>query len=159
MTVWVDADSCPKPVRDRLIKAAERRMLHMVFVADRKLPLPPSPYIACRVVETGTDRADLKVVEEAKVGDLVITRDIPLAAQLVKSGIKAIDDRGFVFSDDNIGERLSMRNLMYDLREGGIQAERARPASPRDLKAFADAFDREVTRLLKSESRPGRAGA
>jgi uncharacterized protein len=155
MTVWVDADSCPKPVRDLLIKAADRRMLHMVFVADRKLPLPSSPYIASRIVETGTDHADLEVVAAAKEGDLVITRDIPFAAVLVKSGIKAIDDRGYVFSDDNIGERLSMRNLMYGLREGGIQAERARPASPRDLKAFADAFDREVTKLLKMESRPG----
>ena len=141
MTVWVDADSCPKPVRDLLIKAAGKRMLPMVFVADRKLPLPSSRYITSRIVETGTDRADKEVMEEAKVGDLVITRDIPLAAILVKSGITAIDDRGFVFSDDNIGERLSMRNLMYDLREGGIQAERARPANPQDMKAFADAFD------------------
>ena len=152
MTVWVDGDSCPKPVRDLLIKAAERRKLHMVFVADRKLPLPPSAFIDFQVVESGTDRADSIVVDNAAAGDLVITRDIPLAAKVVDSGITAIDDRGFVFTDDNIGERLSMRNLMYDLREGGIQAERARPAGPRDLKTFADAFDREVTRLLKSDA-------
>lgn len=154
MTIWVDADSCPKPVRELLIRAADRRLLQMVFVADRKLPLPQSPYIFSRVVETGTDHADMEVVAEAKPGDLVITRDIPLAARLVKSGISAIDDRGFVFSEDNIGERLSVRNLMYDLREGGIQPERTKPASQKDLKAFADAFDREVTRLLKSESAP-----
>jgi len=155
MTIWVDGDSCPKPVRDLLIRAANRRKLFTVFVADRKLPLPSSEYISSRVVETGADRADLEVAGEAKPGDLVITRDIPLAAGLVKSGITAIDDRGFVFSEENIGERLSVRSLMYDLREGGVQAERTRPASQRDLKTFADSFDREITKLLKLESTSG----
>lgn len=155
MTIWVDADSCPKAVRDLLIRASGKRMLQMVFVADRRLPLPGSPYITSLIVETGTDRADMEVAAGASVGDLVITRDIPLAARLVKAGITAIDDRGFVFSEENIGERLSVRNLMYELREGGIQPERTKPAAPKDLKAFADAFDREVTRLLKSEPPTG----
>lgn len=153
MRVWVDADSCPKDVRDLLIKAAGKRKLSMVFVADRPVALPETRNIEFRLVETGINSADGEIAGDARAGDLVITRDIPLAARLVKAGVRAIDDRGFVFSEKNIGERLSMRNLMYGLREAGIQAERAKPAGRQDLKAFADAFDREITRLLKAKPR------
>ena len=90
----------------------------------------------------------MMIAGRVKAMDLVITRDIPLAEQLVKSGVTAIDDRGYVFTQDNIGERISLRNLMYDLREEGIHHERTKPADKRDLKAFADAFDREITKLL-----------
>ncbi len=152
MIVWIDADSCPKNIRDLLVKAADNRKIPMVFVADRPLPLPSSSYISFRQVETGADSVDSEIEDHVQPGDLVITRDIPLAARLVRSGSSAIDDRGFVFSGENVGARLSMRNLMYDLREGGMQPERTRPAGTRELKAFADAFDREVTRLLKQES-------
>lgn len=150
MRVWVDADSCPKNVRDLLIKAAGKRRISMVFVADRLIPLPHSRYVAFRLVQTGTNRADAEIVKEAQPTDLVISRDIPLASRLVASGIRVIDDRGHVYCEENIGERLSMRNLMCGLREEGIQAERTYPAGPRELKAFADAFDREITRLSKS---------
>ncbi len=151
MNCWVDADSCPKNVREILIKAAAKRKINMVFVADRRVPLPDSPHIAFRLVESGTDQADSEIVKEAQEGDLVITRDIPLAAKLVHRRIRAIDDRGFVFSENNIGERLSVRNLMYELREGGVQPERTRPPGRKELKAFADAFDREITKLIKQE--------
>lgn len=149
MTVWVDADSCPIHVRKIVIKAAMNRKVPTVFVADRRIPLPTSPYINFREVEPGADSADAEIIEHAQAQDLVITRDIPLAANLVRSGVRAIDDRGSVFTENNIGDRLSMRNLMYELREGGVQAERTRPPGQRELKAFADSFDREVTRLLK----------
>jgi len=158
MTVWVDADSCPRNVRALLVKAAGKRKICMVFVADRPIPLPASQHISFRLAETGADSVDTEITARVRAGDLVITRDIPLAARLVESGAGAIDDRGFVFSEKNIGERLSMRNLMYGLREGGVQAERTRPAGRRELKAFADSFDREVTRLLKEESRARGAG-
>ncbi len=149
MTVWVDADSCPINVRKIVIKASMKRKIPTVFVADRRIPLPASPHIDFREVEPGVDRADAEIIEHAQPGDLVITRDIPLAANLVKSGVSAIDDRGYVFTESNIGDRLSMRNLMYDLREAGVQAERTRPPGQRELKAFADSFDREITRLIK----------
>jgi len=156
MTCWVDADSCPRNIRELLIKAAGKRKIRMVFIADRRILLPESPYLVFRLVETGADQADREIVREAQKGDLVITRDIPLAARIVRSGVCAIDDRGFVFSEENIGERLSMRNLMYELREGGIQAERTKPPGKKELKAFADAFDREVTRLLMLEQKSGK---
>jgi uncharacterized protein YaiI (UPF0178 family) len=151
MTVWVDADSCPRNTRELLIRTAEKRNLSMIFVADRHLSLPEKPNITFRLVEKGPDQADGEIIGGALAGDLVITRDIPLAARLVRSGIAVIDDRGFVFSESNIGDRLSMRNLMYELREGGIQPERTKPPGPRELKAFADALDREITRLIKLE--------
>ena len=151
MMIWVDADSCPKQVRDLLIRAALRRKITTVFVADRKLPLPNSHYIKHVVVESKENSADHEITDGVSKSDLVITRDIPLASELVKKGVRAIDDRGAVFTPDNIGERVSMRNLMYDLREQGIQAERTRPATAKDLTTFANAFDREVTRLEREE--------
>ncbi len=125
----------------------------MVFVADRRIPLPESKYIQSIIVEPDTDSADREIVRGATKMDLVITRDIPLASVLVKGGVSAIDDRGAVFGADNIGARLSMRNFMYELRESGIQAERTRPATSRDVAAFANALDRELTRLLKVAER------
>ena len=151
MTVWVDADSCPKAVREILIRAADKRRVPMIFVANRRMPLPESGYVSSIVVEAVADGADREIAAGALHGDLVVTHDIPLAAEVVKNGVSAIDDRGAVFTEGNIGVRLSMRNLMYELREGGIQAERARPMSQKEVTAFANAFDREVTRLLKDE--------
>lgn len=151
MTVWVDADSCPKPVRELLIRASSKRKILTIFVADRRLPLPNSRYIRQVIVESKDNSADHEIVASATEADLVVTRDIPLASELLKKGVSAIDDRGGVFTPDNIGERLSMRNLMYDLREQGVQAERTRPASAKDLNYFANAYDREVTRLSRNE--------
>ena len=150
MTVWVDADSCPKVAREILTRAAQKRRIPMVFVADRRIPLPDSRYIREIIVEPDTDSADREIVKGATSKDLVVTRDIPLASELVKGGVSAIDDRGAVFDQDNIGVRLSMRNFMYELRESGIHAERTRPATKRDVAAFANALDRELTRLLKT---------
>jgi uncharacterized protein len=150
VTVWVDADSCPKVAREILTRAAQKRRIPMVFVADRRIPLPDSRYISEIVVESDTDSADREIVKGATTEDLVITRDIPLASELVKGGVSAIDDRGAVFDANNIGVRLSMRNFMYELRESGIHAERTRPATKRDVAAFANALDRELTRLLRS---------
>jgi uncharacterized protein len=150
VTVWVDADSCPKVAREILTRAAQKRRIPMVFVADRRIPLPDSRYISEIIVESDTDSADREIVKGATTEDLVITRDIPLASELVRSGVSAIDDRGAVFDADNIGVRLSMRNFMYELRESGIHAERTRPATKRDVAAFANALDRELTRLLRS---------
>ena len=149
MTVWVDADSCPIPVRTILIRAADRRKVPTVFVADRTLPIQPTKYVSTALVESDIGSADRHILSAAGTGDLVITRDIPLASELVKKGIDAVSDRGTVLNSDNIGERLSMRNLMYELREGGIQTERQKPATGKDVAAFANAFDREITRLLK----------
>ena len=153
MTVWVDADSCPKAVREILIRAAQKRRLTMVFVADRRIPLPESRYIRSIIVEPDDDSADREIIAGAEESDLVVTHDIPLAHELIKQGVSAINDRGTVFTENNIGERVSVRNLMYELREGGLNPQRTKPATAKDLAAFANAFDRELTRLIKVEGR------
>jgi uncharacterized protein len=152
MTIWVDADSCPKAVREIIMRAANRRKVAAIFVADRILPLQKSKYVSDIIVESDTNSADSRIVSEAEIGDLAVTRDVPLASELVKKGVTAVNDRGTVYSANNIGERLSMRNFMYDLRESGIQVERHRPATSKDIAAFSNSFDRELTRLLKNRT-------
>ncbi|MBT3272496.1 MAG: YaiI/YqxD family protein [Spirochaetales bacterium] len=152
MTIWVDADSCPKAVREIIMRAANRRKVAAIFVADRILPLQKSKYVSDIIVESDTNSADSRIVSEAEIGDLAVTRDVPLASELVKKGVTAVNDRGTVYSANNIGERLSMRNFMYDLRESGIQVERHRPATPKDIASFSNSFDRELTRLLKNRA-------
>jgi uncharacterized protein YaiI (UPF0178 family) len=121
----------------------------MTFVADRPIPLPDSPHITLLVVTPAEDSADREILKSAAPGDLVITHDIPLAYELTKRDIVAIDDRGSVLNQDNIGDRLAIRNLLSGLRENGVQAEKTKPATGKDVTAFANAFDRELTRLLK----------
>ena len=148
MIVWVDADSCPVRVRQIVAKAAGKRKVLCVFVANRKIPLEASgDYMKSAVVTKIEGSADAYICEKSSVGDLVITRDIPLAATLVKSGVTVINDRGDVFAAETIGERLSLRNFMKDLREAGIYESPGGTYGPRQVRLFSNAFDRELTRL------------
>ncbi len=149
MTVWVDADSCPQRVREIVIRAAARRGVPAVFVANRRIPLPKNGRVSAVVVPKGDDSADLHITDRAAPGDLVITRDIPLAAQLVEKNVRVINDRGDVFTAENIRERLSVRNFMKDLRDAGLYESPSGGFGPREIRLFSDAFDRELTRILK----------
>lgn len=152
MTVWVDADSCPKPVRAIIIRAAERRSVPTVFVADRELPDCISDdvsQIRMAIVPKGADSADDHITEHVAAGDLVVTRDILLASRLVPLGAVVIDDRGGMFTADAIRERVSMRSIMSTFRDAGLYFEQHRPCGPKDVQAFANCFDRELTRALK----------
>ncbi|HIZ51638.1 MAG TPA: DUF188 domain-containing protein, partial [Candidatus Pseudomonas excrementavium] len=116
MTLWIDADACPRPVRDVMLRAARRRELQLVLVANSALGLAPAPGVRQVVVPGGADVADLYIIEHAQPGDLVVTADIPLADGLVRRDITAINPRGEIYDKGSIGERLAVRNLMDELR-------------------------------------------
>src|SRR6266851_7091696 len=117
--IWVDADACPHVIKDILYRAAERAKILTTLVSNMALRIPESPYIRTVRVKKGFDGADQRIVQEMHSGDLVITADLPLAAEVVARGGQALDPRGELYSEDNIRERLAMRNLMQELRSGG----------------------------------------
>jgi uncharacterized protein YaiI (UPF0178 family) len=147
MRVWVDADSCPVRVREIVARAARAREVSAVFVANRKIPLAKNSFVSAVTVKKTEGSADAYICANAGAGDLVITRDIPLAAQLVRQSVTAINDRGDVFTSETISERLSLRNFMKDLRESGLYESPAGAFGPKEIQLFSNAFDRELTRL------------
>jgi len=149
LTLWVDADSCPKQVRDLILKTGFRRKIPVRFVANRAIPgLAGFPF-EMTVADATPDAADDFIVEHAVSGDLAITRDIPLAKRLVDSNIAVINDRGTVYTENNINERLALRNLMLDLFNNGIAPERTGTFGKKEMQDFANALDREITRILR----------
>jgi uncharacterized protein YaiI (UPF0178 family) len=149
MILWIDADSCPRQVRDLICRAGKRLSIKVFFVANRKIPFDPDPLSRMIVADATPDAADDYIVEHADTRDLVITRDIPLAKRLVEKKIGVINDRGIVYTEKNINERLSMRNLMLDLYNNGIAPERTGQFGKKELQEFANALDREMTRIKK----------
>lgn len=152
MRIWVDADACPIIVRDMIIKTAIRLELETVLVANRLIQPPELPLFSAVRVDKGADVADQYIVAEARIGDLVITQDIPLAGELVGNGIVVISPYGTLFTPDNIGERLSVRNFLTDMRSQGGVTSGPRPFGPKEKQQFADALDRTLTRLRKRSS-------
>ncbi|HAK47273.1 MAG TPA: hypothetical protein DCO79_15315 [Spirochaeta sp.] len=150
MTIWVDADSCPQAVREIIARAAVKRRIKTVFAANTIIPIPDEDILEMAVVGKGEGVADQYIIDRAVEGDLAVTRDIPLAAELVENRIVVINDRGNHFTPENIRERLSIRDLMKDFREIGIMPERESSFGRRETQLFAAAFDRELTKLLKS---------
>ena len=142
--IWVDADACPAVIKDILYRAADRLQLPLTLVANRLLRVPPSPNIHALQVPMGFDVADNHLLNVVAAGDLVITADIPLAAQLVARGARVLDPRGEVYDADNIQERLAMRNLMGGLRGAGVSLSGPAALSQADRQAFA----RQLERLL-----------
>ncbi|HEY4801132.1 MAG TPA: YaiI/YqxD family protein [Paraburkholderia sp.] len=146
MQVLVDADACPAVIKEMLFRAARRAEVHVTLVANQYLRTPPSPFIKSIQVPAGFDAADARVVELVTPGDLVITADIPLAAAVLDKGAHALDTRGNWFTRENIQERLTMRDVMDQLRNAGIETGGPAPFSARDSKAFASQFDRFLAR-------------
>lgn len=151
MKIWVDADACPGPVRDILLRAAQRLRVRIVFVANKRLNLPVSELVSSVQVGAGLDVADGHIAEAAERGDLAVTQDIPLAARLVPRGVVVLDPRGELFSEENISERLSVRNFLQELRDSGVQTGGPNAFSAQDRQQFAAALDRELTRLVKQK--------
>ena len=151
MTIFVDADSCPKAARDIVLRrgsspTAAKADLKIIFAANRQIPnCAPAQMILCSSAENA---ADDRIVELAQKGDIVITRDVPLAKRLVDNEINVIDDRGRVFNANNINEMLSLRNFMVGLADNGLEYERTANYGKKDLKQFADSFDKLITKLL-----------
>ena len=146
MKIWVDSDSCPRQIRAIILRASKRVEVKTIFVANRNIPDIENKWSSMKLVSLGEGEADKYIYENAEEGDIAITRDIPLAADLVKGGLLVLDDRGSVFTTDNIGERLSIRNAMTELRSYGIMSKSAGSMNNRDVQQFANAFDRELRR-------------
>ncbi len=147
MQIWVDADACPGTIKELLFRAAERRKIKVTLVANQSMRIPRSEYIDTILVPSGMNIADRRIVELVTPGDLVITADIPLAADVVAKGGQALDPRGELYTNNNVGERLAVRNMFDGLRgEGQIMGGPAN-FSPKDKQAFANQLDRWLAKV------------
>jgi uncharacterized protein len=146
MQIWVDGDACPGDAKSLLFKAAVNRKVQVTVVANQSIATPKSPFIATIVVPSGMNVADRKIVELVSAGDLVITADIPLAADVVAKGGLALNPRGELYSDDNIGGRLAMRDLIDELRGAGLVTGGPSGYSPKDRQAFANQLDKWLSK-------------
>ena len=150
MKIWVDADACPKPIKEILFRVAERQQIITVLVANRHLVPPGSRWLQSIQVAKGADVADMEIVRLLEPGDLVITADIPLAAAVIEKGGQAMDPRGDFFSGENIRERLSLRNFMDDLRSSGVETGGPASFGNGDKQKFANQLDRFLAQKRKS---------
>lgn len=141
-TIWVDADACPKVIKEILYRAANRTGLALVLVANHALTVPRSPVIRSVQVQAGLDVADNYIAQRAKERDLVITADIPLAADVVEKGCTALNPRGTLYTPENIREALNMRDFMDTLRGSGVQTGGPPALSQADRQQFANQLDR-----------------
>ncbi len=146
MKILVDADACPKPIKDIILRAAEKRELETLLVANQFIAVPPSRFVRSVQVMKGFDVADNEIVRRAEPGDLVITADIPLASEAIDKGAFALNPRGEFYTRENIRQRLNMRDFMDTLRASGIQSGGPPPLNQQDRQAFANALDRFLTK-------------
>ena len=153
MQIWVDADACPAVIKDILYRAAARAKVRVTLVANKYLRTPPSPYIRLLQVPQGIDVADSHIVRELQAGDLVITADIPLAADVIAKGGHALNPRGERYTPDSIEERLALRNYLDELRGSGERTGGPAALDHADRKRFADQLDRFLAQR-KSGSEP-----
>jgi len=151
MQIYVDADGFPKAAKEILIRAALRLGVPVVFVANKPFRREPSPLISTLLVPKGPDIADDRIVESAEPGDLVITTDIPLADRVVSKGAFALNPRGKLYTEENVKDRLAVRDLLSDLRDGGLMTGGPPVFGKKDCQAFADQLDRFLIRRLKEE--------
>lgn len=142
MTIWVDADACPKPIKEILFRAARRLEIKTILVANRPLRVPASEFIDTILVPGGYNVADAHIEEQVKKGDLVITADIPLAAAVIDRGATVLEPRGRLLTKDNVGEALSIRNFMDEVRSTGVVTGGPSTFSNRDKSEFANMLNR-----------------
>jgi uncharacterized protein YaiI (UPF0178 family) len=146
MQIWVDADACPRAIKEILYRAAERKRIQLTLVANSPLRTPRSPYLKSIQVPRGFDQADHRIVQLMQPGDLVVTADIPLAAEVVERGGLALDPRGKLYDQENIREALAMRNLMDQLRSTGLDTGGPPPPGKTERQAFANRLDQILGR-------------
>jgi uncharacterized protein YaiI (UPF0178 family) len=142
MQIWVDADACPVVIKEILYRAAERKEIMLTLVANKALSVPRSPWIRSKQVGHGFDVADDYIAEQVEAGDIVITADIPLAAEVLEKGGEAINPRGERYSHDTINQILGMRDFMDTLRSSGVQTGGPPPLNQTDRRNFANELDR-----------------
>ncbi|MFI0401126.1 MAG: YaiI/YqxD family protein [Thiolinea sp.] len=151
MQIWVDADACPKVIKEILFRAAERQQIEVILVANQPLSVPRSLFIKTKQVCAGFDVADDYIAQHVAVGDLVITADIPLAAQVIDRQAYALNPRGEFYTPENMRERLRMRNLMEELRSTGAITGGHPSLNQQDRQAFANQLDRFLARYAKTK--------
>lgn len=154
MKIWVDADACPVSTREILFRAAQRTETTLTLVANHEIRVPPSPFLKSAQVAKGFDVADHEIVRRARPGDLIITSDIPLAAEVVAAGCTALSPRGELFTRENVRARLNMRDFMDTLRASGTQTGGPAAMSATEQRQFANALDRL---LRKGSSNSGKS--
>lgn len=142
MKIWVDADACPVAIREILFRASARTGTQVTLVANNRVPIPRSPNLKMIQVASGFDRADDEIVKRMESGDLVVTSDIPLAADAIGKDGLVLSPRGERLTQDNIGARLNMRDFMESMRASGVTTGGPAALSQRDRKAFADELDK-----------------
>ncbi len=147
--IWVDADSCPKAVREHLVSFSQKKQIPLLFVANHQIPCPSNSELFTMIICQPTDQAaDDYIFENVKENDLVITRDIPFANRLIQKDICTINDRGTKFTKDNIKEKLSERDFSFNLAQLGLGGPGKNTYGPKEFKKFADCFDREIQKIL-----------
>ena len=149
MKIWVDADACPNVIKDILFKAAERTKTPTTFVANQFIKVPPSQVISSMQVSQGFDVADNEIVKLTSENDLVITSDIPLAAEVIEKGAKALSPRGELFTQDNVKSRLNMRDFLDTMRSSGVNTGGPPPLNQNDRQAFANHLDRILAKFAR----------
>lgn len=142
MKIFVDGDACPAEVKDLLFRAAVRVKVSLTVVANQTLRIPKSEFLSLLVVPSGLNVADKQIVDLVETGDLVVTADVPLAAHVVQKGGIALDPRGDLYTAENIGERITTRNLMDELRGNDLVTGGPAPFNQKDKQAFANQLDR-----------------
>ncbi|MCP4465433.1 MAG: YaiI/YqxD family protein [Halieaceae bacterium] len=155
-SIWVDADACPKVIRDILFRAAQRAGIQLTLVANHALPVPKSPLIKCIQVEQGFDMADNFIVQHVKANDLVITSDIPLAAELIEKGAQVITSRGEKYTRDNVRQRLNMRDFMDTMRSSGEMTGGPPALGQRERQAFANGLDQYLAGRARKSAKETR---
>lgn len=150
LRIWVDADAMPGEIKDIILRASQRLKVPTVLVANKNISVGPGQYATFVRVAQGADVADAYIFDSSEAGDFCVTADIPLAAALVEKGLTVIDPRGELYSRDNVGERLAVRDLMSSLRESGVPTGGPPPFSPKAKQKFAALFDRMLTQALRS---------
>jgi len=147
--IWVDGDACPGPIKELIVRTAMRLKIPAVFVANKFIGLPGSVYLSTVRVALGPEVVDEYIAEHAEPCDFAVTQDIPLASVLVPKGVVVINPRGELYTEENIRERLSIRNFMQDVREAGGVTPGPKTFGQKEKQRFADTLDRELTKRLK----------
>ena len=150
LKIWIDADACPKVIKEVIFKTSHRLQVPVCLVANSYMNIPQSPLISLVQVDQGDDVADMYIADNVVTGDLVITADIPLAANIVEKEVVAINPRGELYTEENVGERLSMRDFMQGLRDGGLDTGGPAPFGPKDKEKFTNSLNRIMTKMMKA---------
>ncbi len=153
--IWIDADACPKIIKEVIFGISQRLKLEVVLVANSSMFIPPSPLIRLVTVSAGADVADSYIVEHVSENDIVITADIPLAAFIVEKNALALNVRGEIYTEENVRERLSMRDFMKELRDStGMEIGGPETFGPKDKEKFTNSINRILEKKISVSKRP-----